>query len=89
VPAAALQTTAPAAEPGMPSPSAFAAVAALPEPHSSLQDSSQQLQLPAVLPLQRRNSVTGSAGSSGGSSSISAVSSSGRLGSATWQPGRR
>jgi hypothetical protein len=38
---------------------------------------------------QRRSSVTGSAGSSGGSSSISAVSSSGRPGSASWQPGRR
>jgi hypothetical protein len=45
--------------------------------------------MPAVLPMQRRSSVTGSAGSSGGSSSISAVSSSGRLGSASWQPGRR
>jgi hypothetical protein len=74
----------------MPSPSAFAAVAALPEQQQCLQDSSsQQLQMPAVLPMQRRSSVTGSAGSSGGSSSISAVSSSGRLGLASWQPGRR
>lgn len=85
LPAAASTSTAA----GMPSPSAFAAAAAVPEPHSSLQESSQQLQGPSVLPMQRRSSANGSAGSSGGSSSISAVSSSGRLGSASWQPGRR